>query len=198
MSASADVPRTDSAQQFLFVGDPARPAVTGFRINQDGSLTPLPGSPFPTEAPTRTMTSVHGTIVTAGETGISEYAVDKESGAIQLTDSVQTGSILRMVSDASASAVYVVTEQGTLGYRVTDGKLQALPASRKAEDFLSSAVKSDSPPAVLDDSARFMYVLEPSKAQLAAFRVDRRKPVALEQPEYPVPNGADSITLVKP
>ncbi|HZD96442.1 MAG TPA: hypothetical protein VE133_19430, partial [Candidatus Sulfotelmatobacter sp.] len=74
------VPR---AQQFLFLGDAGSPLLTGYKINPDGSLAPVPGSPFPINAPARSLKSLNNTLIVATEGTMTVYSVDKENGSLQ-------------------------------------------------------------------------------------------------------------------
>src|ERR1700761_4689980 len=65
--AGGEAPKTGAGTQFLFMGDSSASAISGFRINQDGSLMPVPGSPFSTAAPVHAVTSMHGALIVANE-----------------------------------------------------------------------------------------------------------------------------------
>lgn len=198
--AGAQVPqvsKTGSGAQFLFFGDASASLINGFRINHDGSLTPVPGSPFPTTAPVHSAASLHGTLIVANETSLTAFAVDKESGSIQQTDSIQAGTVKSLEADSAENAVFATMQKGTIAFRVTNGKLETLPGAL-AVPARAPSVASHLPSAVLDASGQFMYVLDASRSEIAAYRVDGGKPVPLSPSAYPVTHSADSLTLVKP
>ncbi|HET9839002.1 MAG TPA: hypothetical protein VFR84_12260 [Candidatus Angelobacter sp.] len=72
--------------QFLFVGEADAPVVTAFRINSDGSLAPVPGSPFAIKAPAQALAAAHDILLVTTETGITAFHVEKETGFLQQTD----------------------------------------------------------------------------------------------------------------
>src|SRR5579859_195415 len=76
--------------QFLFLGDSSAPLITGFRINSDGSLTAVPGSPFTVSAPARSLSSVRDTLFVASGTEITAFKVGMETGSLRQTDSAGT------------------------------------------------------------------------------------------------------------
>lgn len=171
--------------------------MSGFKINHDGSMTPVPGSPFPTTAPVHAAVSLHGALVVASEASLTAFAVDKETGFIQPTDSIKAVAVKSLETDSAENAILATTQKGTLAFRVSNGKLEPLPAAR-AVSAQEQSVTTHSPSAVLDASGRFMYVLDATRAEIAAYRVDQGKPVPLSPSAYPIARSANSLTLVKP
>lgn len=129
-----------------------------------------------------------------GKTGIKLFSVDKESGAILQTDAIQAGPVNELLRDPATNAVVAVTPTQRLLVSAVQGKLQVLPAG----NMLSAREATTLPPAVLDASGKFMFVVDSTRSQLMAFRVEDRKPVPLSPASYPLPGGSASITLVKP
>jgi 6-phosphogluconolactonase (cycloisomerase 2 family) len=139
--------------QFLFLGEADAPLITGFRINSDGSLVPVPGSPFAISAPVHSLTAVHDTLFAGGENGVAAYRVNRESGSIQRTDSAgspvlganpyssASGSPQLAVLDSNGRFMVVadVDRAELRAFRVEDGKLVALP---RAAVPISSATTS--------------------------------------------------------
>ncbi len=193
----APTAKSGSGAQFLFIGDASDALINGFRINQDGSLTPVPGSPFPTTAPVHSAASLHGTLVVANETSLTAFAVDKETGFIQPTDSIKADAVKSLEADSAENAIFATTQKGTIAFRVSNGKLEPLPAAL-AVSAREPSLASHPPSAVLDASGQFMYVIDATRAEIAAYRVDGGKPVPLSPSAYPVARSADSLTLVKP
>ena len=189
-TASKEVPR---APQFVFVGDPGSPLMTGFRINSDGALTPVPGSPFSISAAVQAETSLPGTLIVATQTSINVFTVDREAGSIQQIDSIKASGVQSLHADAAASAIFATTQQGTIVYRMSNGKLQ--PLSMEVASALTMPKENPSM-AMLDGSGQFMYVMNQSKAEIQAFRVDQGRPQPLTPSAYPASRGANSITLV--
>jgi len=166
--------------------------ITGFRVNHVGSLAPVAGSPFPSQNAAH-VAALDNLLMVAGKTGIKLFSVDKESGAILQTDAIEAGPVSELLRDPATNAVVAVMPGQRLLLSAVKGKLQALPAG----NALSPRDARVLPPAVLDASGKFMFVVD-SSANLMAFRVESGKPVPLSPASYPLPGGSASITLVKP
>ena len=156
---------------------------------------PIPGSPFSTTAPVHAVTSMHGALIVAGESSITAFAVNKKTGMIQPTDSIKAGAE-SLEADSAENTIFATTQKGTLAFRVSGGKLEPLPTTLAVS--ARHAVAPQSPPSVLDASSKFMYVIDASKAEIAAYSVDGGKPVPLTPQSYPISRGANSLILVKP
>jgi len=167
--------------------------ITGFRINHDGSLAPVAGSPFPSQNAAH-VAALDNLLMVAGKTGIKLFSVDKESGAILQTDAIEAGPVSELLRDPATNVVVAVTPGQRLLLSAVKGKLQALPAG----NALSPRDARVLPLAVLDASGKFMFVVDSSSANLMAFRVESGKSVPLSPASYPLPGGSASITLVKP
>src|ERR1051326_8959074 len=74
---------TTVSAQFFFLGQADAPLISGFRINSDGSLAPLPGSPFTIDAPVRSLVAVHDMLISTSEGAVTAFKVDKEAGSIE-------------------------------------------------------------------------------------------------------------------
>jgi hypothetical protein len=136
--ASAQVPQTGS--QFLFAGDAVSPWITGFRLNSDGSLAPLPGSPFAAGAPVRALHAVRDGLMVETENAVSFYRVNQETGELQqdsASAALSASDLSRLAAagpqtaalDAAGKFMYVVDVQRAelLAFRVEKGKLVLLP-----------------------------------------------------------------------
>jgi hypothetical protein len=139
---------------------------------------------------------MHGALMVANETSITAFAVNKETGMIQSTDSIKTGAVESLEADSVENTIFATTQKGTLAFRMSGGKLEPLPTTLAVS--ARQAVAPQSPPSVLDGNSKFMYVIDASKAEIVAYRVDGGKPVPLTPQSYPISNGANSLILVKP
>jgi 6-phosphogluconolactonase (cycloisomerase 2 family) len=196
MSMADAVDRRDPSPQFLFAAYPDARLIIGFRINRDGSLAPVSGSPFVTRTPLGLLLSVGNALIAAGQDTIFAFSVDQETGSIRETDAIKTAAIARLLPDLSTNAVIATTSAGKMAFRLSKGKLQALP-EEMATTETASAKGQSSPSAVLDASGRFMYVVDAGKAELQGFQVGQGKPAALSPPSYPVSRGTRAIAVVK-
>ena len=189
---SAEVPRSNGSAQYLFTASPNSPLLSGFKINVDGSLTPVPGSPFVIGTPARAIMGVHDALLIADGAGIRVFSVDMETGAIRQTDSAKAASISDFLSDPQMNATIAVSAAGALALRVEDGRLQAQPAPMAQ----TPAVAQTSRHAILDATDHFMYVIDIGKTELMAFRTQNGKPLPLSPQSYPLPKDTAFITLV--
>jgi hypothetical protein len=126
------VPRKDAPAQFLFTVSPDSQLMIGFRINEDGSLAPVAGSPFVTSMPMRFAVSVHGALIVASKDTIFAFAVDNETGMIQQTSAFQTGAISQLMTNLPGDMVLAATQAGAIPFLVSNGKLMALPGQMTA------------------------------------------------------------------
>jgi 6-phosphogluconolactonase (cycloisomerase 2 family) len=74
--------------QFLFTADPSTNSLIGFKINSDGGLSLIPGSPFRISDTPHQLSATGSTLIVKGDKGVSLLSVNRESGAIA-TGSVQ-------------------------------------------------------------------------------------------------------------
>jgi hypothetical protein len=166
--------------------------LSGFRINPDGSLAPVAGSPVVMDEPVRAIAAVNGSLIVAGRNSVNTFAVGRETGSLRLTDSARIPGVLTLVSDPVADTVIAMAPTGGVTLRVAQGKLMQLPAP-------VAPAKSQSPEqAILDATGGFMYEIESGAAELRAFRVESKDLTPLAPASYPLPGGATSIVLVQP
>ena len=146
---AATVPQT---AEFLFLSDATAPFIFGFKINPDGLLEPIQGSPFAIASPGLDLKSLHNFLIvkTAGANAI--FIVDKEKGTLQPADpansSVMTSQLSgaatagssHAVLDATSKFMYVIDrEKAELrGYKVNNGKLSELAAPYSVSAGISS------------------------------------------------------------
>ncbi len=193
MSMAGAVDKKNSPSQFIFATSPDSRLMHGFKINSDGSLAPVSGSPFVTRTPLRLLASVQNALIAVGEDTIFAFTVDQETGSIRQTDAVRTAAISRLTPALPANAVIATTSAGNIAFRLSKGKLQPLPGEMAASEPASTQNQS----AVLDASGRFMYVIDAAKAELMAFHVEQGRPTALSPSGYPISPGTSAIALVK-
>jgi len=187
---STRVPKTGDSPQFLFVASSDSPMILGFSISEDGSLAPVPGSPFPEESPLHAIATLDGSLIVADANRLRVFAVDRETGSIQPTDSLGFKDISRLATDPSGESIFATMPTGMIALRVAKGKLEpALPSAA----LPISATPSQ---AVLDASGKFMYEVDSAKAELRAFRIHGKTVVPLSPASYPLPAGSSSIALV--
>jgi hypothetical protein len=187
---------TVAPAQFLVTGDPGARTIVAFRINSDGGLSPVPGSPFATADAPRSLAALGGTLIVAGDRGITAFKVDKQPGAVVKSDSVAANSLSQLVVDSRSSVVFANSPQGMLSIRANDGKIAMAPASGLAEGRAGQFPAESK--AVLDATGKFLYVLNPDRAEISAFSVRNDRAVALSPAAYRGGRGAPSLILVRP
>jgi hypothetical protein len=192
-AGSATVSTTDV--QFLFVGDSS--GVSGFKINQDGSLLPMLGSAFRTNAPVSSVVTMGSELIVASGNSVNALAVNKETGALQQTDSMKVDAVETLEVNSIANAVTAITQKGSVALRISGGKLQPVPTATEVSAAESATVPR-STPAALDSSGKFMYAISAGKAEIAAYRIEQGKPEPLTPSTYPISRSANSLVVVKP
>ena len=192
-AGSATVSTADA--QFLFVGDAT--GISGFKINQDGSLLPMLGSTFRTSAPVSSVAAMGGELIVASGSSVSALAVNKETGAMQQTDSMKVDAVETLEVNSAGNAVTAITQQVSLALGISGGKLQHMPTATEVSASESATVPR-STLAALDSSGKFMYALNAGKAQIAAYRIEQGKPEPLTPATYPIARSASSLAVVKP
>jgi hypothetical protein len=165
--------------------------ISGFTINNDGSLAPVPGSPFVETGPAHAIAALEGSLIAAGADRLRVFAVDQETGSIHLTDTLGFKNVSSLASTPANDAIVATMPTGMIALRVANGKLQGAPV-----DMLPVGVQAP-PQAVLDASGKFMYTID-GNAELMAFRVEGKSVTPLSPPSYPLPSGATFIALVAP
>ena len=134
MAAATVTPATpvNTVTEFLYTAGPVSSTITAYRINRDGSLSPAPASSVvavvATDAP-RKLAALGGNLIAAGRTTITVYAVDRETGSLQQTDSAFLNALDDMVLDVPAALIYASSGEEIFAYRVEDGRLQPVMGS---------------------------------------------------------------------
>jgi hypothetical protein len=132
-----------AAGEFLFLGDASAPLLTGFSINSDGSLAPIPGSPFTISAPARSLQSLNSLLIVKTDKTTLTFTVEKETGLLQQAASINTsiaGSDIAgpipvqsapAALDISGKFMYIADHNRAevIAYRVDSGMLSALSVS---------------------------------------------------------------------
>lgn len=186
-------------------------SLQGFRINGDGALTAVAGSPFPIgDAPHKLLAS-GDSLIMAGSAAIIVFQVDKVSGALRQTDSVSAISP-QLAIDAVNNLVYSTSNGETMTYRLANGMLRTIGSSPEvaqpkntmamsssANTMASSGTMSSAGGAVIDATGSFAYALNSTTGQIDAFRVSSDKRLTpLDPPGYPAGQGATSLAIVAP
>jgi len=186
----------NAATQFLFIADSGSPGIFGNRIHDDGSLSPVPGSPFSSHEAPRKVAALGPNLLVAGTTTMTAYSVDKQSGAIQPIDGLAFDSPFDFVVDASAAVLYVMSQRQLFVYRLTAGKLQQLSA---ATNSLSPAAftRASNPPA-LDATGRFAYFVNTGAGDISVFHFDRGRLSPLSPASYPAGKRPVSLAVIVP
>jgi 6-phosphogluconolactonase (cycloisomerase 2 family) len=200
---AAEVPRNDASTQFLFAASTGASLISGFKTSSDGSLTPVPGSPFVTIAPARAVMPLNSNLIVAMDSTVAVFAVDKESGSLQLIDSSETSQISWMMFDSDKNIVFAQTQAGVEALRLSKGRLELRPASREeaARVLQGLPVPQGKPWAALDGENSknlIMYVADSKSNALFVLRGEPGRRMVPLPNVYPLPSGGALLTLMKP
>src|SRR6185312_945998 len=72
--------------EFLFTADPVAGVILGFRINSDGGLSAVPGSPFMAAHSPRLVAALGSNLLVADEKNLNVFAIASQTGKITKTD----------------------------------------------------------------------------------------------------------------
>jgi len=91
--------------QYVYTGESEAATITGYKINSDGSLSALSGSPFTAlNGGVFMMVSAGTNLVADGQVG---YSVNPATGAVTAGNSMFPGSRFNLVSDGSMTVYFV-------------------------------------------------------------------------------------------
>lgn len=183
--------------EFLFAADPGASRVVAFKINADGGLSSVPGSPFEAADSPQFAATVGNHLLVAGKRTLTAFAVNKETGAISQTDVLALPSISDLVAEPSSATVFAAVANGQVAIRVVNNKFQAAPASEAALRGAPSGDAVSRRQAAIDATGKFFYVLD-GKGFVSVFQLQSGKPVPLSPSSYPVGEGASSIIVAVP
>jgi 6-phosphogluconolactonase (cycloisomerase 2 family) len=178
--------------QFLFTADPSAGVILGFKINRDGGLSPVPGSPFVMADSPRLVAGTGENLFVAGRTKLILFVADKETGSIKKADvaSVQEPAVL--VADSPTGMVFASTLRGELAVRVVNHRMEISSVANAASGLARPQTS------VIDATGRFMYTLNPDGATISvsSMRDGAREPTSLRS--YPAGHGSTSLAILKP
>lgn len=188
--------------EFVFTADPDAGVILGFRINSDGGLSAVPGSPFVAANSPRLVAAVGNNLLVADEKNLSVFAIARQTGKITKTDSRALSSISHLTVDPGSQMAFATTPRERLAVHVVNNKLQV------SSDSAMTPSKGASTPAILekaaaarpvmDASGQFAYSLDSSAGEISAFRVENGGMTPLSPATYAAGHGAVSLAIVKP
>lgn len=187
--------------QFLFTADPSAGVILGFKINSDGGLSPVPGSPFVTPNSPTLLVANGKDLFAADEAGLTAFAVNRETGTINKLDSVAMPPITNLTVDSSDQTVFATAGTRRTEVRVVNSKLQLGEVSGimlLRPGASSGAGEESAGPQVRDASGQFSYALNSSTGEISAFRVEGSSLVPLSPATYPAGHAAVSLAIAKP
>jgi hypothetical protein len=187
--------------QFLFTADPSAGVILGFKINSDGGLSPVPGSPFVApESPTLLAASQKDLFV-ANKSGLTVFDVNRETGTITKMDSVAMPSITNLSVDSADGMAFFTSGTRRTEIHVVKGKIQLGAVSGIMllnKETSSTAQEVSASQQVKDASGQFSYALNSSTGEISAFRVEGSSLVPLSPATYPAGHAAVSLAIAKP
>jgi hypothetical protein len=126
---STPIEQANAVTEFLYAADPGASTITAYRINGDGTLSPVQGPSFVAPEAPQKLRALDGALLAAGRTTLTVYAVDKANGALQETDSVVLSPVDDFLADGSSSLVYAAASGEIFAYRLAEGRLQPVAGS---------------------------------------------------------------------
>jgi hypothetical protein len=177
--------------QFLFTADPWAGVILGFKINPDGGLSPVPGSPFVADDSGRWVAGLDGSLLVAGKSSLMAFAVNKETGAIRKSDSVKLSGVSSLIAEPVSHIVFASTASGRVAVRMVNDRLHVSAAVDVAVPV------ADSSTSVADASGKFIYQLDPQTGVISAFSLEGGKTAPLSPGSYPAGHSNASLAIVK-
>ncbi|HEV2400419.1 MAG TPA: hypothetical protein VGS27_26005 [Candidatus Sulfotelmatobacter sp.] len=189
----------DNDIQVLYVGDVGK--IDAFKIEADGALTPIVGSPFPAADNLNiTIDPQHRFLFGADDTppgNILAFTIDSSTGALTpvpgspfvIGAASANGQLVLsdIVVDSSGKFLYVAIEQGNrvVGFSImaSNGALLPLPGS---------PFETASGPDALATAHNFLYVSSPFN--LSGYGIDPQTGVLTPLPGSPFANNSASLT----
>lgn len=174
--------------------------ILGFRINSDGGLSAVSGSPFVAANSPRLVAAAGSNLLVADEKNLNVFAIATETGKITKTDSRALPSISNLTVDPASKMAFVTMPREQVALQVVNNKIQVsarsamMPSSHSAAATTEPAVSKP----VMDASGQFAYSLNSSTGEISAFRVDNGKMTSLSPASYAAGHGAVSLSIVKP
>ena len=166
--------------QYIYIGDPKNLQIDGFKVNSDGSLSAVPGSPFQMSGQGQAFQSAGDTLAvvgqflftdaTGGASGLAAFKIDPTTGTLTAvnTSSSTSGSWFVLAGNSQQNVLYAsglvnTSSNGTTSftngiaaYAVnTDGTLRAVstiisPVTPQGQQVEAGAIAADR-------QGRFLY-----------------------------------------
>jgi len=176
--------------QFLFTADPGAGVILGFKINRDGGLSPVPGSPFVMAESPRLIAGTGENLFVAGRTKLTLFVADEETGTLRKADVAPVPRLSSMAADLPSSTIFASSLAGELAVRAVNHRIQVSAAAEPAE--------ARAPTSVLDSSGSFMYTLDRATGTISIFTVRNGAPDPESLRSYPAGHGSTSLAILKP
>lgn len=187
--------------QFLFTADPSAGVILGFKINSDGGLSSVPGSPFVAPDSPTLLAASQKDLFVANKSGLTVFDVNRETGTITKMDSVAMPSITNLSVDSADGTVFATSGTRRTEVQVVNGKIQfgAVSGIMLMNTGTSSkAGEVSASQQVKDATGEFSYALNSSTGEISAFRVEGSSLVPLSPATYPAGHAAVSLAVAKP
>lgn len=166
--------------QYIYIGDPTNLQIDGFKLNSDGTLSAVPGSPFQMSGQGQAFQSAGDTLAvvgqflftdsTSGPSGLAAFKIDPATGTLTAinTSSSTTGTWFVLAGNSQANVLYTSgsvntssngtssSTNGLAAYAVnSDGTLRAVstiisPVTPQNQQILAGAIAADR-------QGRFLY-----------------------------------------
>lgn len=150
-------PTPTPAATFIYVANSGSGDISALTLNHDGSITPVPGSPFIASGVQDLAISSSYLIATRQGVGASSYRIDPASGALtHVSDAAITDALLLHLA-ANSSSAYVGATNGLYGYSLADGNFNPVPGSPFFVQELMEPFPPDPQRLLLDSAGSYLF-----------------------------------------
>lgn len=123
-------PTPAAVMSVIVTAVPGQAMLSASQTHADGSTSPVPGSPFILAEVPQNLVALGSHLLVEGDSSVSVFDVDRETGSLTQTDFLPTPPHLRdAVVNPSDSMVYLLDQDAIFGFRVQAGRMIAIPGS---------------------------------------------------------------------
>jgi Lactonase, 7-bladed beta-propeller len=167
-AGTSDANGVSGSPQYLYTVNRASETISGFAINSDGTLSPLPNFPVTSVVPASSLSAAKRSLLVGGcdanaTCGISLYSI-AQNGNLTLASSTSTAGSFSVALDPSAGSAYATggmqaNPSGTVSaFSTTGGNLSPLPGSPYLFSIGNGSNPVSSGPIAVDPSGKFLYM----------------------------------------
>lgn len=128
--SATPTPTPAAVMSVIVTAEPGQAMLNASLSHTDGSTSAVPGSPFMVAEVPHKLVALGPHLLVEGDSSVSLFDVDRETGALTQTDFLPTPPHLRDgVVNPADSTVYLLDQNAISGFRVENGRMVAVPGS---------------------------------------------------------------------